>query len=232
MTAFTVALIGPDGAGKTTVGRKLERTLTLPIKYIYMGINAEASNVMLPTTRLLHAFKRSRGGRAAGGPPDPGARRPRPKGAARRLLSDLRSVFGLTNRLAEEWYRQALAWFYLRQGKIVVFDRHFYSDYYAHDIAAGNGERSMSRKVHGFMLKHLYPKPDYVILLDAPAEVLWARKQEGTPELLMRRRQEYLRLRELLDDIAIVDATQSEEVVVGEVARLIVNRGETAKARH
>ena len=31
-TVFTVALIGPDGAGKTTIGRELEQTSGLPIR--------------------------------------------------------------------------------------------------------------------------------------------------------------------------------------------------------
>jgi shikimate kinase len=31
---FTVALIGPDGAGKTTVARRLQRELALPVEYV------------------------------------------------------------------------------------------------------------------------------------------------------------------------------------------------------
>src|SRR5439155_10211002 len=61
MTGFTVALIGPDGAGKTTVSRRIEQSLPVPVKYIYMGVNTDASNVMLPTTRAIHALKRLRG---------------------------------------------------------------------------------------------------------------------------------------------------------------------------
>src|SRR5206468_11488099 len=57
MTGFTVALIGPDGAGKTTVSRRIEQSLPVPVKYIYMGVNTDASNVMLPTTRAIHALK-------------------------------------------------------------------------------------------------------------------------------------------------------------------------------
>ncbi|MGH3091699.1 MAG: hypothetical protein ACRDOG_05135, partial [Gaiellaceae bacterium] len=55
---FTVALIGPDGAGKTTVARRLEGSLEGPVKYLYMGVNPDASNHLLPTTRLAHALKR------------------------------------------------------------------------------------------------------------------------------------------------------------------------------
>ncbi len=231
MKAFTVALIGADGAGKTTVGRQLERTLALPVKYLYMGTNVEASNALLPTTRALHAFKRARGAGPSGGPPDPTRRKAPPRGMARRLLRGARSLLGLTNRLAEEWFRQALAWYHLRRGRIVVFDRHFYSDYYAHDIAANAGERSLSRRVHGFVLRRLYPKPDLVILLDAPPDVLWERKREGTIEALVRRRQEYLHLRDEVEGVAVVDATQPEGTVVHDVSRLILDRCEARKAR-
>ena len=58
---FTVALIGPDGAGKTTIGKRIEHTLPLPVKYVYMGVNLDSSNHMLPTTRLIKALKRMRG---------------------------------------------------------------------------------------------------------------------------------------------------------------------------
>jgi hypothetical protein len=37
------------------------------------------------------------------------------------------------------------------------------------------------------MLEHFYPKPNLVIYLDAPAEMLFARKKEGTIELLEQR---------------------------------------------
>jgi len=230
MKAFTVALVGADGAGKTTVGRRLERCLPVTVKYLYMGANVDASNVLLPTTRALHAFKKARGAGPSGGPPDPARRKAPPRGLLRRVLRGGRSLLGLTNRLAEEWFRQALAWYHLGRGRIVIFDRHFYSDYYAHDIAVTAGERSLSRRVHGFVLKRLYPKPDLVILLDAPADVLWERKREGTIDALVRRREEYLHLRAEVDDFAIVDATQPEEAVVHEVARLILDRCEVREA--
>jgi len=232
VTGLAVALIGADGAGKTTVGRRIERTLPRPVKYIYMGVNTDASNVMLPTTRIIHAVKRARGARPQGGPPDPTRHRPPPKGVVARVLRNARSMLRLVNRLAEEWFRQVLAWYHLWRGRVVLFDRHFYSDYHAHEIAVGPGELSLSRRIHGFMLQRLYPKPDFVILLDAPAEVLWERKPEGTFEALARRRQEYLRLRDTLDDVAIVDVTQPEEEVVQQVVRLILDRCENGRRSH
>jgi thymidylate kinase len=72
-------------------------------------------------------------------------------------------------------------------------------------------------------LRRFYPRPDLIICLDAPAEVLFARKGEGTPELLERRRQEYLQLRQVAPHFVIVDATQTEEEVVRLVTGLIAD---------
>ena len=60
---FSVALIGPDGAGKTTIARMLEERSPLPLKYIYMGENIGASNFALPTSRFLEYFRENLRGR-------------------------------------------------------------------------------------------------------------------------------------------------------------------------
>jgi thymidylate kinase len=225
---FSIALIGPDGAGKTTIGRRLEYTLPMPVKYLYMGVNSDSSNVMLPTTRLIHAVKRALGVKPdVAGPPDPNRVKPRPKGLVKQGVAGLRSGLRLVNRLSEEWFRQGLAWYYQRRGYIVLFDRHFFSDYYAYDIANNGPSRPFSRRIHGFMLEHVYPQPDLVIYLDAPAEVLLARKGEGTVEALERRRQDYLQLRDLVKHFVTVDATQPADKVVCDVAELIRDFYET-----
>ena len=218
---FSIALIGADGAGKTTIGRRLEHQLPLPVKYIYMGNNLEASNHMLPTTRLIRAIKRWRGRPSDGGPPDPARRKPVPAGAIKRTLVTLKSILRLTNQLAEEWYRQMLAWFYQRRGYIVIFDRHYFHDYYAHDIVGQEPHRSFVRRLHGYILEHIYPKPDLVICLDAPAALLHARKPEGSLEAIERRRQEYLQMQKLVDTFVLIDASRSEDQVTQDVIRAI-----------
>ena len=222
---FTVALIGPDGAGKTTIARQLDRVLPMPATYLYMGVNWDASDHLLPTTRLVHAVRRACGAENRGGPPDSAETEASTGAPLRRALGAAWSAGALLNRLAEEWYRQFLAWSYVRRGIVVIFDRHFFSDYYAHDVAGGR-PRSVSRRVHGFLLARLYPKPDLVVYLDAPPEVLFARKQEGTLASLERRRQEYLDLGRRTRHFAVVDASRSLEDVMNDVASVIASFSE------
>jgi thymidylate kinase len=219
---FTVALIGPDGAGKTTVARALETELSFPIEYLYMGVNPDSSNHLLVTTRLVHALRRRRGARPdTAGPRDLQETEViRSGGLVRRNLRSARSFVRLANRLAEEWHRALLASLHRRRGDVVVFDRHFFADYFAYDIAA-KPRRTASRRLHGFILSRLYPKPDLVIYLDAPADVLFERKGEGTVESLERRRREYLELGKVLDGFAVVDASRPVGAVTRDVAARI-----------
>lgn len=216
----TVALIGADGAGKSTLAAALERDPPVPIKTIYMGLNSAASNHMLPTTRALVALKRALGrGGNEGGPPDPERAARRARSGPKAWLRRVKSSALLTNQMLEEWYRSALARRYEQRGYLVLFDRHFYADYWAHDPLA-QGERSFTRRLHKRLLARL-PRPDHTVLLDAPAEVLFARKQEGTLELVARRREEYLALRAELGNCTVVDAAQPGAVVLEQVRTLL-----------
>ena len=229
---LTIALIGPDGAGKTTVARKLEDELRPSVKYLYMGVSADSSNHMLPTTRLIRAVKRARGALPDDrGPRDPGevvGPRPAP-GMPAQVLRSGKAALRTTNRLAEEWYRQYVAWSYGRHGVIVIFDRHFFADYHAYDIEGGPG-RPLSRRIHGFLLEKAYPKPDLVVYLDAPADVLLARKGEGSLELLERRRSDYLGLAAVAPDFAVIDATLPVAQVTDRVVALIRERAAGVRA--
>ena len=230
---FTVALIGPDGAGKTTVGRRLDGRLPFPTSYLYMGVNPASGNRVLPTTRLVDAIRRRRV--RPGAPPAPQRRGgeppelPRRQGAAAAARGAIRSLLRTGNRLAEEWYRQALAWADLRRGRVVIFDRHFYSDYYATDIAASR--RGLARRFHGFVLQRLYPKPDLVVYLDAPAEVLLERKGEGTLQSLEQMRSDYLALGRTLTDFTVIDATRPTDVVAADTSSAIVEFAERRNGR-
>src|SRR5436305_15261284 len=62
---FSATLIGLDGVGKTTIAKRLEHALPMPVKYLYMGMNFEAGNCLLPTTRSLSARQRREAGAGA-----------------------------------------------------------------------------------------------------------------------------------------------------------------------
>jgi thymidylate kinase len=127
----------------------------------------------------------------------------------------------MANWIAEEWFRQAVAWYHLARGRMVIFDRHFFADFYAADIAADGPPRPLGRKIHGFMLRRVFPKPDLVVCLDAPAEVLFGRKPEGTLERVRRKRQQSLAALDALPQCIVVDATRPPDEVVSEVAAAV-----------
>lgn len=66
------------------------------------------------------------------------------------------------------------------------------------------------------------PKPDLIILLDAPPEVLQARKQEVCFEETSRQRNAYLSLVRSLENGRIVDASQPLECVAHDVCGIIM----------
>jgi thymidylate kinase len=221
---FTIALIGPDGTGKSTISRMLQDLLPVPTKNIYMGINQAASNFVLPTTVLWKKIKRLSGRQVdMGGPPDPSRIQPVTKNPLKRIARELKSGLWIANLIAEEWFRQCVTWYYMFRGYVVIFDRHFYFDYYKYHIANSGGRRTLSERWHGFMLNHIFPKPDLVIFLDAPAEVLFARKSEGTVELLEQRRQEYLQFQGLVKRFVTVDTTHPVDEVARQVSSVIMD---------
>jgi hypothetical protein len=77
------------------------------------------------------------------------------------------------------------------------------------------------------LLKRVYPRPSELVLLDAPAEVLHARKPEGTLEALRARRQEYLDLFEVLPRgirMTVLDAGAAEHEVAAKLLRIAGRR--------
>jgi thymidylate kinase len=213
----SVAIIGADGAGKSTICKLLIERSALPLKYVYMGVNLEASSVMLPTTRLLLSIKKLRGRRPDATFRPSAQERSGSPGLKAKIKSCLRLIFWVS----EEWYRQLIAWLLQNRGYTAVFDRHFFADYFAYDVEPGSGEIPLTNRVHGYMLKKLYPRPSLFILLRAPPEVLYARKQESTIDFLSKRQEQYMKLRNHVDKFEIVDATRPQDDVVRSVDELI-----------
>jgi hypothetical protein len=87
--------------------------------------------------------------------------------------------------------------------------------------------------LHGLLLRHVYPRPRELVLLDAPAEVLHARKREGTLDALRARRQEYLELAERLPEdvhLSVLDVAGSEEHVAAALLAISGNGRRTTES--
>jgi thymidylate kinase len=218
----SIALVGIDGAGKSTIAALLAERLAAPARVVYMGVNVETSSLMLPTTRLAVELKRRRGGR-----PDLTPHFDRPVhagGRTSRLVGTVRTAALLGNWIAEEWFRQAVAAWHQSRGRVVIFDRHVVCDAIAADNDRPVATQPLAQRLHRHVLERFYPRPDLVICLDGPAEALIRRKGDasvGDSEVLDARRARYLRLGEISARFAVVDATQSREDVVTEVTGLV-----------
>jgi thymidylate kinase len=205
---YSIALIGGDGAGKTTIARRLESEqpiLPVRVRYLYMGINRESSNVVLPIGSVLKVANRLRH-RSLGAP-----------------CHDTEpwywSLLRLAKHIAEESYRQLVSWMYRKQGYTVVYDRHFQFDFSPKNAG---GSRSRFDWLHRWFLANIYPHPDLVIFLDAPAEVLFARKHEAGVELLETRRKSFLEQGQRMRNFIRIGADRPLDSVYGDVVKHIL----------
>jgi thymidylate kinase len=200
---LTVALLAPDGAGKTTLARQLAGEEAFRAKMIYMGENVESRTVGLPATRWV----------------------------AQKVLSlngDRKSLRGVmwrglnfANRLAEHWFRSGAAQYHRLRGRFVIFDR------YPYDSLLQKSDPRLWKRLRRWLFDVVNAEPDLVILLDAPPELLQQRKREHTLEWHVEQRAGYLRLRERLPRMQIVDAAREQAEVRRTATSLIWNQYRT-----
>jgi hypothetical protein len=81
------------------------------------------------------------------------------------------------------------------------------------------------------LIWRVIPKPDLIVLLDAPPEVLQARKQEVSFAETVRQRRAYLSLVRGMGNGHVVDATQSLDHVTRDVSDIILRHLATRVAR-
>ena len=174
---MSVALLGPDGAGKSTLASELASGFCFPGTTAYMGLWQ--------------------------GDDEPARSRWR---GWRRVV--LRPADSLRRYLAGRIQKQL--------GRLVVFDRYTYDAY-----LPPRPPLVRAKRVYFSLLAHTCPGPDLVVLLDAPGEVLAARKDEHTAEELDWQRRHFLRLRERVAGLQVVDAARPKDEVKGEILERI-----------
>ncbi|MGD8306774.1 MAG: hypothetical protein PVF17_08985 [Ignavibacteria bacterium] len=217
----TVALIGADGSGKTTIANMLLKSPPVKMKYLYMGLNIESSNYALPTSRLIYKLKLLKYKRK-----NKDIKNVKLKNLSLHKLNDDRSTDNrnklgatarLLNRLAEAWYRQLISWIFQIRGYVVLYDRHYFFDSSTNQTDEEHKNQRLSTKIHQWMINNVYRKPDLTILLHAPAEILYERKREADLEYLAGRTESFLRAGKRLKNFVRVDATQPVEKVFEDV---------------
>ncbi len=201
------------------------------VRYVYMGSNTEANRYALPTSRLVHYIKARRHARRV---PD-GELDGRDLGHVETWSNPFVDVLRLLNRIAEEWFRQLVVWRLRRRYRVVITDRHFVLDFALEPLMGGERSGRLADRIHQWMLVNLYPKPDLVLFLDAPAELLYARKRDAPLDYLARRQQLYRRATQRLSQFRAVDAAGSLDAVVesveGEIAHFIKTGGMNTTAQ-
>ena len=194
-TGGWIAIMGPDGAGKSLV---------------ISGLRQELSSAFR-TVRYFHLRPKllRRGDATEGVVTDPHGKRPRGKVAsiAKIFLLIADYTLGYLFRLAPAMMRTDM----------IIFDRYIYDLLVDSKRVRYGGPFWLLR-----LAARLVPRPDIVILLDAPAEVLWSRKQEVAFEEVMRQREGYLKLARELPSAVVIDATQSPSNVMGSVMSAVV----------
>ena len=172
----SIAVLGPDGAGKSTLVDALTAGVPLATSVEYLGVfrtsEREAVLRRIPGVALAGKLAKLRG-------------------------RSLRGALGV------------------RRGRLVVYDRHVV------DALLRPGRPTLRSKVSYGLLARACPPPDLFVVLDAPGDVMFARKGEHTPQILEERRQRYLDLQERYEALAVVDATQSPEQVLSQVEDLV-----------
>jgi thymidylate kinase len=198
-----LVLCGPDGCGKSTVGP---------------GIISRLGGTFSPDKGAHFHWKPavlSSGRQARRGPAtDPHSQTPR------------NSMVSLCF-FAIHWLEFFLGW-HLKvrprtfRGGLVLIDRWYY------DFLVD--QRRYRLRVPLGLVRlglSLLSKPDWVVLLDAPVEVLRGRKQEVPDSETRRQRENYLEIIQKLPNGLVIDAGPSPENVIEETCREVLGRMRT-----
>ncbi|HHH11396.1 MAG TPA: hypothetical protein ENK23_04910 [Sorangium sp.] len=205
---LSVALLGPDGTGKSTVARACCKRL----QHLFTGTHVQH---LRPS--VLPALQRLANPRQWG---RPGGQMvvtdPHGKPAAGGLSSLLRLAYYSGDYLVG--YVPRLYWPAV-QGRLVMFDR-YHPDLLADPLRWRIGLPTLPRQ----LATRALPLPDLVVLLDGPAAMLHARKEELSPDEIARQLVVYRALVGRLSNGYVVSVEPAPELVVTAVCKLVVRR--------
>lgn len=188
-----IVILGPDGAGKSSVISGLLDQLNpagFVVKMRHLKPRTVAKLRGQPEMIVV----------------DPHGKPPR--GAFLSLVKLIVWIF-------EEWYAN---FFHEKKSTLLVCDR-YYHDLLVDPRRYRFGAPLWTAKLVGMLM----PQPKLWILLNAPAEVLQARKQEVAPAETARQCEAYVKFIRTRRNHAIIDASQPLDKVITDVEQVITN---------
>ena len=191
---LSVVVLGPDGAGKSTVTGALGGSDLLPVfdRSVCWGF--------VPP---LHRLIKSQGSTS------------QPHGLRARSL--IGSLLKAGYWLVLSFLLHPRTHVMKARGGLVLYDRHFV------DILVD--AKRYRYKGHSWVLRTIWsviPKPDLVVLLDAPAEIIQKRKKELSVKETARQLDAYRKLVEALPNGVIIDANKPFVQVVEALNRVVL----------
>lgn len=202
-TGMHVAFLGADGAGKSTIIEQLERDLAPAFRNTKRyHLRPFFGRHNDSTTPVI----------------DPHGK-------------PLRNTFSSLSKLGLWWLDYVLGYSIevfprLVRSTLVLFDRYYYDLLVDHKRYRYGGSLWLAGLVGAFI-----PRPDLVIFLDAPAEVLRQRKQEVPAIEINRQRTAYQELIKRLRNGHLVDASLPFDKVLAQVEKCILDFMERRTAK-
>jgi thymidylate kinase len=192
-------VVGPDGAGKTTLVSALPGVLGGDTLVVYMGVNRDSRTHALPSMRW--------------------AQRRVPAVAPARL----RRLVTRVHLLLDQAYRVGVGARARRRGRTVIFDRYVYDAEV--DAAVEGRDRREQRLLR--WIRRRFPAPDLVLVLDAPGDVLFTRKGEHDVGRLECLRGAYAVIAGDVPASTLIDVRQDATAVLSDaVAAIEARRGD------
>jgi thymidylate kinase len=194
-TGGCIAIMGPDGAGKSAVIDALRHQFDSAYNEIKLfHLRPKALWTGKATTQAVT---------------DPHGKPPR--GA-------IVSVLKVLSLIVDYWLGYALKIGpAVRRSQLIIFDRYIYDLLVDSKRVRYGGPAWLLE-----LAARIVPHTDLVILLDAPADVLWSRKQEVPFEEVMRQRDRYCKVAGKLSFATTINAAQPLADVIHDVEMAIV----------
>ena len=203
-TGISIAFLGPDGCGKTSVIGQVRREL----RDVFRRVDYQH----------LRPRPLTRDDTPTDGPiVEPHGQKVRGTGGSVAKLLYFWSLYLIGTLL---WTFPRLV-----SSTLVIFDRYYY------DLLADPRRYRYGAQLRwARMLGRMVPGPELVFILDAPPEVIQARKREVPFAESERQREAYLNLAPRLRGAHVIDAAQSLDKVVADVVAIVLARLESRAA--